>query len=80
MLWKKHLENTKKIDMEKPTRWEYIGGNQYSLFEESSDGYENTVCSIEVSRYKHTTVTYMSRPLTKSELEDILNIVLRDSL
>jgi len=61
--------------MKQMTRWESIGGNQYSLFEPSDDGYENTVCSVEVETGKQTIVVYMSRPLTKLELEKILNIV-----
>ena len=56
------------------TRQEYIGGNQYSLFERQSDGYDDTVCSIEIGR-NTACIIYMNRDITKQELKMLFDVL-----
>jgi hypothetical protein len=60
----------------KKTRWEYVGGNQYSLIQESEDGYNDTICSIEIDNSYYVEVVYMTRPLDKIELKSLLNLII----
>ena len=55
-------------------KWEYIGGNQWSLVDYNTE-YEDHVCSIEIERDKCSSIIYLNTTLTKQELQELINLV-----
>ena len=59
--------------------WEYIGGNQWSLLDYSTE-YENHVCSVEIERGKCPSIVYLNTTLTQQELQELINHVYENAL
>lgn len=55
--------------------WEYAGGDIWQLLETGKDGYEESACSVEFCGYKHPSVLYCNRQLSKQELQELLNLI-----
>lgn len=59
-------------------RWEYIGGNQWSLIN-YTDEYEKSISSVEIEKGKYPRVVFLNAILTKDELQELLNISYKET-
>jgi hypothetical protein len=57
------------------SNFEAIGGHMYSIEEKGPDGYDSTVICVEIENGHIPFVVSMSRPPTKAELDDLLELV-----
>jgi hypothetical protein len=58
----------------KDRTWEYIGGHQWSLVDNTSL-YKDHLCTVEIEKGKYPIVGYCSVGLDQEDLQNILNII-----
>lgn len=59
----------------KDRSFESLGGYSHALYEPGLDGYDQTVCSVELEKGKIPFVIELTRPLNKNELENLIRCV-----